>query len=565
MGAQFDREKCLQRNRIAALRRGVETAPIRFLAEAPMESEESGTLTVLGALPASEAEALEAINAERRRRDPDCALLSPSDVYLHYAEAANGSFIADRFAFLGSSSLRNIATGAAAGVAFMNSHHTGDFSAPSELPFGRTFAGRYEAREAGGKRRERTVVGFYMLRGVKPAGDAGPSTDDLHRMIEGGTLFDVSVGLYGGEKICDVCGHGLYERDSKGKALCPHIPGSAFQMTEEERAAQEARGVTRGMASYTLQDAIFSELSGVYDGAVPGAGFKKAAMARRTGDLPAQTLQELSTAYGRLWGHGVSVPEEVLDDVAERIAERLATLRTDGDEATDEAETPETGASVPQRRVGTCAASEEETDMRKHEEPGTESQAQGAEGLEASAIVTEAAAGAAAETPSVQLTEGAGEAPVPVSAPASAPASALAPAEALQAKLDEMQSRLLAVEAENATLRLQRLRGEVEGELSDLRFCEGRLSLAPASREGLTELICGLPEEPRRKALEALKGLQLVELGERGFGSPEAAATLATLSAEEERTVADIAKRTGVTPEVAREQYLTVRATRAAS
>lgn len=560
MGAQFDAQKCRKRNRVAALRDAMEATPLRFLAGGPL-TEPEGIVLAEGSLPANDAEALEAINALLPAGTPP---LSLSDVWIHYAEAANTNFIRKYFAFLGSSTLRNMARSAGRGVAFMNSHRTGGLSHPAELPFGKTFAGRYESVERlDGTRFERTVVGVYMLRGQRPAGESGPSTDDLHQAIVGGTLTDVSVGIIdpgGAREVCDVCGHGLYDRDEKGRPLCPHYPGSTHKLTLEERQRQLGRGVPRGVASYTIEGADLGEVSAVFRGALPGAGFRKAYGAQRSGELGSETLRELQLSYGDLWsGDLAGVPEAVLDEVAERIAERLATLRTDGDEATDEAapsgavtaESLETGASVPQ----------EETDMRKHEEPGTESQAQGAEGLEASAIVTEAAAGAAAETPSVQLTEGAGEAPVP----ASAPASALAPAEALQAKLDEMQSRLLAVEAENATLRLQRLRGEVEGELSDLRFCEGRLSLAPASREGLTELICGLPEEPRRKALEALKGLQLVELGERGFGSPEAAATLATLSAEEEKTVADIAKRTGVTPEVAREQYLTVRATRAAS
>lgn len=266
----LDRDKCAQRRRIAARRDGVNSAPMRFLRAKP--EADKATLEVLGWLPETEKEAIERINTLRPNQEGDP--LKAKDVYIHYIEAANGSFIADRYAFMSERTLKNIATNAAAGFSFMNSHRTGGLSSgPAELPYGRTFAGRYE-RTADGDMR--AFVGFYMLRGEQPNGPMGPSTDAIHAAIEGGTIFDVSVGLWGGDHVCDVCGKDIYERGEHGEYACPHVPGTQRGMKTEEITAQKGRGVKEGRASYTIDDARCGEVSAVYDGAVDGAGFNKA-------------------------------------------------------------------------------------------------------------------------------------------------------------------------------------------------------------------------------------------------------------------------------------------------
>lgn len=238
----------------------------------------------MGKLPASVTEALTLINA---RRDPEAESLTEEDLYIHYLEAANNSFVSDRYCFIGESTLKNIATDAAIGFAYMNSHRTGDYWKTAELPLGATFCGRFErvastdddqTDDAQGATR-RSVVGFYMRRGISPNGTASISTDDMHRSIDARTIFDCSVGLFGGRAVCDVCGNGVWEYDAEnGRYLCPHYPGSDYQMTEEQVAAQIARGVPDGRCSYTIEDAHCNEVSAVYDGACPGAGFIKAAL-----------------------------------------------------------------------------------------------------------------------------------------------------------------------------------------------------------------------------------------------------------------------------------------------
>lgn len=298
-------EKCEQRNRIAARREAVEGAPVAFLAGNASDFTPDETV---GALPDTAEEALSLINA----RLPEGAdALTADNVFIHYIEAASNNFVGDRYAFLAESTLRNIADDAAAGFAFMNSHRTGSMSTPSELPFGKTFAGEYQSGMDGqGRKRKRAVIGFYMLKGVRPNGDNGPTTDDLDRMIRGGQLQDVSVGLSRGEAICDVCSSVLND--------CSHYPGTRRGMTDEQVEAQTARGIPGGRASYTIENARCNEVSGVYDGAVPGAGVKKVLLGKRNGTLNHKDWSEARNAFGSLLS-GDFMTDEIFDQVAEAV------------------------------------------------------------------------------------------------------------------------------------------------------------------------------------------------------------------------------------------------------
>jgi hypothetical protein len=295
---KLDPERCRRRNRLTALR-GRNAAPVRLLTSPP---EPGAPTSARGTLPETEAAALERINATLGLSGDEA--LKPSDVYLLYPEVGNTNYVDDRFMFLGRSTLRNVAAMAEAGFAFMNSHRTGDLSTPTELPFGRTFAGRFETfRDAAGNPSARTLVGAYMLRGKAPNGANGPTTDDLYAGIKGGTIFDVSLGLYGGTPVCDVCGEDLDAYDDDGY-LCPHVPGTLRKMTAEDVEAQRSRGVTDGVATYTLEDARPGEFSAVFDGAVPGAGFRKAVSLARSGRLSRADLASAGRAYRSLLGPG---------------------------------------------------------------------------------------------------------------------------------------------------------------------------------------------------------------------------------------------------------------------
>ena len=254
----FNADACSRRNRLAALRDEVNAAPVQLF-----QREQREELAARKAWPAAD-DAMRLINSLL----PDGAEpLSPDQVWVHLGEAANGAFIPSRYLFLGDTTLKNCALACNRGVAFMNSHRTGGMSHPTELPFGKTFWGTFGRDENGVGR---VLFGVYMLRGVAPNGDSGPSTDDLSAMIDAGTLADVSVGLSGGMALCDLCGTNLEETD------CGHVPGTTYGCGDKEKKSQKARGVPDGRATYTLVNAEMSEVSAVYDGAVPGAGFRKA-------------------------------------------------------------------------------------------------------------------------------------------------------------------------------------------------------------------------------------------------------------------------------------------------
>jgi hypothetical protein len=324
MSQPFNRQKCLSRNRLAARRDGVNAIPMRVLTSAPVAGPEADLHYAQGSLPDSPEAALTRIN---QLLPEGAAALTPDAVYLHYVEAGNNNYIPSYFMFLSDRTLRNISQDALAGFAFMNSHRTGGLSHPAELPFGRTFAGRYEQFRAVGDAPpvQRALLGFYMLRGVRPNGDQGPSTDDLHTAILGGTLFDVSLGIGGGQVICDICGNDVDGPD------CTHVPGTHANMTADNRAAQRARGVPGGIASYTLDDGHANEFSGVYDGAVPGAGFRKTLALARRRELTLFDLAEARHAYASLLRKGDLPMDEARELIREELRTALADLHAGGD------------------------------------------------------------------------------------------------------------------------------------------------------------------------------------------------------------------------------------------
>jgi hypothetical protein len=311
----LDPARCLARNRKAA-RQGRNAVPVRLAAKAPppIDTNDPATeaalriVTARGTLPRTEAAAVDRINKVRGDGQP---ALTAEQVWVVYLEAGNSNFIRKYFMFLSDSTLRNIARRGERSIAFMNSHRTGGLSTDAELPYGRTFAGRFEQSiDPSGRSFSRVLLGVYMLRGEHPNGPNGPSTDSLYNGIKAGTIFDVSLGIMGGEEVCDVCAGPLDETDpDTGEPLCGHYPGTHENMDDDQIAAQLARGVPGGVASFTLEDATAGEVSPVFDGAVPGAGFRKALRAARARHLSASSLAEARRSFGVLAGRRDFDPE----------------------------------------------------------------------------------------------------------------------------------------------------------------------------------------------------------------------------------------------------------------
>jgi hypothetical protein len=190
--------------------------------------------------------------------------LKSDDVYVHTIEAASDRFIPDRFAFLGESTLRNIAADALKGFSVITHHRSGGIFSEGQNPYGRTFAAAVDRKDG----RTRVLVQFYMLRDHSPNGSAAPSTDDMDKGIVGGTLFDVSAGLKrgpSGRLVCDVCKLELF-------SSCQHWPGTIEGLTAGEIERQKARGVPNGVATFTFDDFHAKECSFVVDGAIADAG-----------------------------------------------------------------------------------------------------------------------------------------------------------------------------------------------------------------------------------------------------------------------------------------------------
>lgn len=292
-------ERCDRRRSIAATRFGVDAVPMRFRGSSVAEANKGWSiLKSEGEIPKAPEDALALINA---LLPPGSEMLAPEDVYLHIYEAANSNFVSDRSLFLAESTLRNIGNDATTGVSFMNSHRTGDMSSPAEMPYGQSFAGEYqEGIDEDGNPSRRALVAVYMARNLKPNGASGPSTDDLNRMFTTGSIKDVSVGLRGGSRLCDVCGYAIgYGEDAykNGRKLCKHRPGSTRNMTDEQIGAQKTRDArnAKGVASYSLHDSRLGELSAVYDGAVPGAGIRQVLSLAKSGEFSQDEVREMLT------------------------------------------------------------------------------------------------------------------------------------------------------------------------------------------------------------------------------------------------------------------------------
>lgn len=289
----LDPALCAHRNAIMSLR-GKEAAHIRLFGSCERffarETPAGFLIDSWGELPKDREASLARVHA---MQPPGAEPLGDEEVFLHFCESANSRFVSDRFMFLGSGTLLNIAKAGEVGVAFMNMHRSGDFSTPGELPYGRTFAGRYEQYlQEDGTLFERAIQGVYMLSGMKPAGDSGPDSDTIHRLIQAGIVSDVSVGLARGPegwRRCDVCQNN-YDRGGE----CGHYAGSLYNMSPEDQERQKARGVLGGQATYTIEDWEQSEVSAVYDGAVPGAGFAKAYQALEAGSVPEPYASQLN-------------------------------------------------------------------------------------------------------------------------------------------------------------------------------------------------------------------------------------------------------------------------------
>lgn len=192
---------------------------------------------------------------------------------------ASGNAIDTYGTFMTTSTLRNFAADAAAGVSVLDSHRY------DRLGFGQSVSGEYV--QNGDTEQMRST--FYTIPGLALE---GRSTDDYIRGMNAGLFRDISVGFYlppDAEIRCTICGKDMLRRWFEDDG-CRHFPGQKYTI--------EADGQTREVVAYgAIEGARLSEYSLVYDGATPGAGTVKARQMEDAGMLDPVLAGQLEQAY----------------------------------------------------------------------------------------------------------------------------------------------------------------------------------------------------------------------------------------------------------------------------
>lgn len=207
---------------------------------------------------------LEHLHQLVRERSPE--LNDEEELFFWEAEISN-DLIDSHFTHMSEETLRNYAADAEAGVAFLKGHDW------RSLPLGYSLSGQFEQADG----RKRVIAGFYTVRGLE-------DTDALIRRMEARIVRDVSVGFHGGTTTCDICGRDVWDWD------CRHIPGLTY---EEKKDGQ----TTSVLATFTIDKARLSEVSGVFDGSTPEAMIRKASGIAKAGELTREQVHLLEDRY----------------------------------------------------------------------------------------------------------------------------------------------------------------------------------------------------------------------------------------------------------------------------
>jgi hypothetical protein len=186
------------------------------------------------------------------------------------------------FTHMSERTLRNYAADAQAGVSFLDSHDS------YKLGFGQSLKGVVEINQGV----TRVVADFYTVPGVRFGGQHSyQSTDDFIRAVKTRLARDVSVGFYGGNHICDICGGNFFDTSE-----CPHFPGVEYPIGDQ--------GNETKVCTITIDNARLSEVSAVYDGATPQAMILKAERMALAGKLTPKLAEVLQVKYR------IELPEE---------------------------------------------------------------------------------------------------------------------------------------------------------------------------------------------------------------------------------------------------------------
>lgn len=181
----------------------------------------------------------------------DEAAVEQYQPYFFPAEISNNR-LDSHYTRMAVSSLKNYAADAEAGVSFLYSHDI-------EELIGRSMGGRFVGGQGDGI--ARVVADFYTIPGLQLG---TVSSDQIIRAIDAKILKDVSIGFFGGQWICSICG-----RDMWSDWDCWHIPSISYEIEGDGKVREE-------VCTATVEDAHLAETSGVYKGSTPSAVITKA-------------------------------------------------------------------------------------------------------------------------------------------------------------------------------------------------------------------------------------------------------------------------------------------------
>lgn len=190
--------------------------------------------------------------------------IDAESLFFWRAEISN-TLLDSHFTHMNEKTLRNYAEDSEIGVSFLRGHRRND------LAVGYSLRGLLEEEGT----RKRVVTDFYTIRGLQ-------ETDDLIRRMQGGLVRDVSVGFHGGEYWCDICRQTFWD--------CMHWPGMKYEVKDGDQTKMV-------VATYEIDDARLSEVSGVYDGSTPSAMILKAQRMASAGLIDEKQVAILEQRY----------------------------------------------------------------------------------------------------------------------------------------------------------------------------------------------------------------------------------------------------------------------------
>lgn len=197
-------------------------------------------------------EQLNKINTFTKRK------LTKDEVFVTSAKFIGNGLLEERGIKLDESLLHVFLKDAKSGISFMLDHPwAGFFAKPKPAySYGRTFdAVLVESENSIATDETKAIYGdIYIVRGKEKD---GISTDEIIKDIEDGTLFDVSIGFSFKTAECSICGGSIYE--------CKHYPGLEYKVEDKMKTCY----VIAKPPGYLM------EISGVFDGAYPTAGFSQ--------------------------------------------------------------------------------------------------------------------------------------------------------------------------------------------------------------------------------------------------------------------------------------------------